>query len=237
MGRVWVMEAFFTDGDGTSLVTKYGVVNISPSYADLEIKSNGFRSDTASTRALESFEPTSTPDNLRGQMHPEHQYAQVVAKSPTTSGQIGVILRVKHTSTYEGYLVYTNGPNAALIIVIRLDDESWTYLGSASQSVSADDTIRGEADGDSITGFHNGTQKVSVTDSTYPSNDGVGIVSGQNPSGASGDDFEAGHLYLLPHTWAPKSNNRKHGNNHLRNRQNRPGPKHRRRFHRITAGG
>lgn len=228
MGRVWAIKANFTGSNGTTITSAYGTIN--GLVTNLEIESNGFRSDTASTVGWELFGPASTPDEQRGLPHISDQYALITNKSGA-AGASGVCLRCSADQN-DGYVAYIFGTSFANGWIARYDDLIPTLVAFASASPMVGDEVRAEFVGDTIELFIAGTSIVSGVDTTYDAGF-TGIYSSQSPSGmASGDDFEAGHMSALVPTFKPKSNII-HPANSLHRRRNKPSAVRRRRLRRI----
>ena len=120
----------------------------------------------------------------------DDHYVELVYSSTTGDAGGGVSGRIQadNDDCYDVYIYAAVGD----LKLYEQADWSWSESASYATSFSGGDVIRIECDGTSITGHLNGTQRLSVTDSTYSTGGVTGIHMYNNDTHF--DDWEAGDL-------------------------------------------
>lgn len=123
----------------------------------------------------------------------DNQYAQSVANGSASFRGVGVFVRhpASSTRTYYCATIFNNNSRELTKRV------AGTFSHVASQvggTVTFPGTIRVEANGSTITGFWNGAQFSSATDTSIASGPHTGIFQYNTQSANSSDDFSSGDL-------------------------------------------
>lgn len=163
--------------------------------ANCQIVSNTVRPSVDDTACYESYNAVTWPND---------QYSEITLANVSGAGAgAGSVVVRAGTVGLNTYVVDAFGDK---IEIWKAVSGSWTLLGSWTGTVANTDIIRAEAQGTTIRALHNGTQRISVTDSAHASGrSGVGAYVTLGTSLASaqvdswhGGDFGAVAALLLP---------------------------------------
>ena len=126
----------------------------------------------------------------------DNHYAQIVATSLGSDNfVIGTLCRKDSTTTRTFYGFRTDKFGTSRTYLFKLVSGTETQLGSDGTAAVANDTVRVEASGTSITGKVNGVARVGpVTDSAISGNLRTGLHGYVGGTTATGDNFEAADL-------------------------------------------
>ncbi len=114
----------------------------------------------------------------------DDQRISVTRMMRTTGNEHGLIARFTFTSAsdYDGYQVTLE--NTAELRLYRIDGASYTEIGNwADASVNQLNTTQLICDGSTISVVHDGTERISVTDSTHSGGE-IGILVANNSQGS-----------------------------------------------------
>lgn len=89
-----------------------------------------------------------------------------------------------------GYLIHARGTIFNDCQIYRVDNGSYTLIGSGVVGIADGEVNRGEAIGSALELFINGVSRATATDSTYTTGS-AGIRSGTGPNFVVGDTFKA----------------------------------------------
>jgi hypothetical protein len=169
----------FNRADSTDLGTTWDVV---PGTSNCQIVSNAVRASATNVDCDESYNGVTWPDD---------QYSQVTLAAVNSGGSAGPGVRASTTAS----TFYTVEATTNSIALWKAVNGSWTQIGSFSGTVSAGDIIRLEAQGTTLRVRQNGTQRISVTDSSISSGRAeihIFLSSGTPLNAVILDDWEGG---------------------------------------------
>jgi len=151
---------------------------------DLKILSNELRNE-----AITAYH-TAVQDSLSGSYQ---DVSADFAKISSTAVRFGVVLRYQDPQNFYWICRLNGGTSAVRIYKIQNGVE--TQLGTASQTNQGNNvwfTLRGVANGNTLKAYYNGTEKVSVTDSTWSSGKaGIRFGPATNTDSHRADNFSA----------------------------------------------
>ena len=173
----------FTDDDWTGLTTHS---------ANWTLNGGGF--DIYSNQVSPANVSDNSGAHWNAESFADDQYAEIVLSTTTTGFiYIGAAVRVASGATETYYGFYANSSDTKLV---KLVAGSETQLGSDGAGLSADDVVRIEASGTTITPLVNDVEQDppgAQTDATIESGSGGICGYGANTT-VLGDDWEAGDL-------------------------------------------
>ena len=133
-------------------------------------------------------------EGYNGLVPGDPQYGQITIQIGGTVENLGLLVRMSAPTTMDAYMCRINSVGSQ--IEVRANGAQTAVLASESSTAWVDnDTMRCEANGNTITMYRNGSQLIQGTDesNTYPSGR-VGIFVVNN--GAQIQDFEVGDLTI-----------------------------------------
>ena len=161
------------------------------SSANVRIRSNGATTASAGTEADAYWDTTTFNAN-------QESYVTLTLAGAATYSCVGLRLVNIGGSTTDGYVVCAVN-SATAVLIYRVDNATWTQIGTIAQTVASGDSVGGTAIGSRICSWYKvgagaWTEKQCVNDATYTAGGNIGLVVVGDTTQNVADNFGGGNV-------------------------------------------